>query len=157
MPTRVLIGLLCLVVGAALAAAVVGRAAPSPQVYSVGEIQVQRRPWAGRTVLVRGWISGGGGMACTSPVASTCATQWVRLLPAPNAPSGSAELDIVLRRGLPVPVSLRSNAPFLASLPVVGRILFGQLGSTTVHVRLLATSPTCARTIGPCATVLFVP
>jgi len=162
MVMRPIIGLLGFILVVALAATLAGRVAPSTRVYTVGEVQAGLRlrqgAWAGRTVTVRGWISGGGGMNCAAPVETSCRVRWVRLA-SDATPNGLApEVDVTLPRGVRAE-SLYSAGfgALLARLPLVGPGLFRWSGSKTVRVRLLATSPTCAGTLAPCAGGALVP
>jgi len=170
MVKRVLIGLLCLVVVAALAGTVVGRVALSPQVHSVDETQMQQRAWANHTVLVRGWVNGGGGMPCalasSVPCAATGEITWARLIPAPGAPWGARELDVVLPSGarpnllvarVTISPLMHVTISPLMHVPILGPLLFAQASSLTLRVRLMPTSPTCLHAAGPCADGLLIP
>jgi hypothetical protein len=170
MVKRVLIGLLCLVVVAAGAVAVVGRVGPSPRVYAVDEVQAglnqQPRLWAGRTILVRGWSTSWGGTGCpapphNSPVSSplSCGVAWLMLTPTfPYA--GSAPFPVLLPRTGPDPTHLDlplSVGMGLHALPIVGPTLFRWSGSRTLRIKLTTSNGQLCGGPPPCPGEVLVP
>ncbi len=168
MVKRVLIGILCLVVVAALAGAVVGRVAPSPRVYTADEVEagVRRNPqaWIGRVLLVRGWDNGWGGQGCagerlgsalpTSPTA--CATVWSLLAP---SPAGGIPLTVLLppgHQGLAARNTADAVGVNLRALPLIGTTLFRWAGSRTLRVRVVQWSRPCLDR-PPCAGATLIP
>ena len=166
---RTLIRVLCLIGCAALASVLVGLIAPSPQVYTVSEVQagVQQHPqaWIGRTVLVRGWSNSWGGRGCflvrRNPLLDTpqsCRAAWLMLTPTfPwSHDSTDAAFPVLLPRtgpdlthmGLPL-----SAAMGLHTLPVVGQTLFRWSGTRTLRVRVTMSGPSCDD-MPPCGVLL---
>jgi len=136
-------------------------AASPPSVYGVVAVQagLQHHPraWSGRTVRVRGWITGSGGAPCIA-MTGDCVGTWVRLIPTPERSGASTELDVVLPMDMSASsLSPRPSASILWRLPIVGHLLLAQSMSSTLHVRLMTTAPTCLHAPGPCATGLLVP
>ena len=169
MVKRVIIVLLCLIIVAALAGAVVGLVSPSSGVYSVDEVQagVQRNPraWVGRTVLIRGWSNSSSGAGCApsrpnsranslSPFKS-CKQSW--LLLTPTFPfSGPATFPVLLPPSGPDLTAINSDVDLgmdLHMLPVVGPTLFRWSGSWTLRVRLTTDTPSCDN-MPPCGVLV---
>jgi hypothetical protein len=169
---RVLIGLLCFVVVAALAGAVVGIVTPSPRVYAVAEVQagVRQNPraWVGRTVLVRGWSNSSSGQGCAPfrPTAhqfpslvASCKRAWLTLtptFPSPSVPSAATEFPVLLPRTGPDPTHLDlplSAGMGLHTLPVVGPTVFRWSGSRTLRVRVTMNASLCDN-LPPCGVLV---
>ncbi len=176
MRKRVLIGLLCLVVVAALAGAVVGIVTPSPRVYMVDEVQagVRQHPraWVGRTILVRGWSNSSSGQGCAPfrptshqwvSLFASCKMAWLILMPtfpspsSPSSPSSaSTELPVLLPHTGPdlthpdLPVSAGMG---LHTLPVVGSTIFRWSGSRTLRVRVTMAASSCDN-MQPCGVLV---
>lgn len=137
---RIVIGVLCLILVAALVGPAIGLVAPSPQVYSVDEVQtgLQRQPgaWVGRTVLIRGWSNGASRVGCVMPrpgaqvvysLWATCKRAWLMLTPAFPAQGSAAAFPVLLPRTGPdlTRTDLLVEAGMgLHTLPVVGPTLF---------------------------------
>jgi hypothetical protein len=157
---RIAVGILCLLLLAALALSFAGR--PATSGYTVAQVQagLGHHPavWVGKTVVVRGWISGaGGGMNCRQAVASTCAVNWVRFDPTPGfnpSTPQDAEFDVLLPRGMqPERLYPRGWASVLGLLPGVGP----NLTAKTLRVRLTPPPPSCKNASGLCTGGILIP
>lgn len=168
---RIVIGVLCLVLVAALVGGAVGLVAPSPRIYSVDEVQtgLQRQPgaWAGRTILIRGWSNSASGVGCVMPrpgarglysLWATCKRAWLMLTPGFPA-QGPETFPVLLPRTGPdlTRADLLVEAGMgLHTLPVVGPTLFRWGGSRTLRVHLTL-SAGCATTRPPCPGGVLIP
>jgi len=181
---RIASGILGLVALAALAAVLAGLLAPPVYAVDVVQAGLRQQPaaWVGRTVRVRGWVVTYGGVGCNGslvaatvvrwPSATTtlspCRATWLVLSSANPAAawSGSGQrsvtlatpaLPVVLPRGVRIPnLSTDGPAAILPQLPVVGPVLFRNVDSATLRVRLTTTSPACGGR-SPCLGGALVP
>ncbi len=181
---RITISILGLVVLAALTAALVGLLAPSVYTVDVVQAGLRQQPaaWVGRTVRVRGWVVAYDGVGCNGPLVTTtvvrwpsatttlspCHATWLVLSSANPAAawSGSGQrsvtlatpaLPVALPRGTRIPnLSMDGLAAILPQLPVVGPVLFRNVNSATLRVRLTTTSPACGGR-SPCLGGALVP
>jgi len=164
---RLLVVLLCIVLLAGLAAAVVP--GPSlPKVYSVATVQAGRQQdpvaWSGRDVLVRGWFGGFGLGYSTGPrPTQERIVRWNLIQSMPdvgpalpdfatplafckNATRGRRVLVIAFASGVHRPLPTVGYAPggspflqFLSHVPVIGLLVPSSAvyQGTIFHVRLL--------------------
>ncbi len=161
----ILCAVLVLAIGAGFVTAIGSHLRPSARVYSVTEVRIglqhDPRHWNGRTVLVQGWIDGGGGINCLGYTASNCATAWIRFAPSPtyyDSSSGHTEFDILLPHDVALDEINAVNVPFVVRhIPIIGPLLVAYSKKKTLRVHLSLTSSPCVNIGTPCYGGLLIP